>query len=226
MKTLICVPAMDTLHTEFFKSFVGMRRDADTRVLVSQSSLIYDARNNMARQAVKGGFDRILWLDSDMSFEPDLMERLSARLDEGRDFVSALYFTRKAPVRPVVYKECGYFEDKDGAVSPVAVWYDDYPRDTIFEAKAVGFGAVMMTTDCITKVAEQFGLPFSPMLGFGEDLSFCGRASQCGITMWVDSTIKCGHVGIGTITESTFIEQGGMKNDDSGGSENSVTSDN
>lgn len=222
MKTLICIPAMDMLHTEFFKSFVGMRRTENTQVLVSQSSLIYDARNNMARQAVKGGFDRVLWLDSDMSFDPDLMERLAARLDEGRDFVSALYFTRKAPVRPVVYKQCGYFENEDGAVSPVAVWFDEYPRDTIFEVEAVGFGAVMMTTECIKKVAEKFGLPFAPMLGFGEDLSFCGRAQQCGIKMWVDSSIKCGHVGMGTITEKTFIEQGGFKDDNSGSGQTGI----
>lgn len=226
MKTLICIPAMDMLHTEFFKSFIGMRRPSDARVVVSQSSLIYDARNNMARQAVKGGFDRVLWLDSDMSFEPDLMERLSARMDEGRDFVSALYFTRKAPVRPVLYKECGYFEDDDGAVRPVADWYDDYPKDSIFEVAAVGFGAVMMTTDCIKKVADKFGLPFAPMLGFGEDLSFCGRAQQCDVKMWVDSTIKCGHVGMGTVTEDTFIEQGGFKNDYTGCSEDRAPDNN
>ena len=95
MKTLICIPCMDMVHTEFMKSLLAMRRPGETKIVISQSSLIYDARNNMARQAVKGGFDRVMWLDSDMSFEPDLMERLSARLDEGCDFVSGLYFTRK-----------------------------------------------------------------------------------------------------------------------------------
>ena len=208
MKTLICIPCMDMVHTEFMKSLLGMRRVGDTKYTISCSSLIYDARNNMARRAVKEGFDRVLWLDSDMSFEPDLMERLSARLDEGKDFVSGIYFTRKAPVRPVLYKECGYYE-KDGEVSPVAIWYDDYPRDSLFKVEATGFGGVMMTTALIEKVAGKFGLPFAPMLGFGEDLSFCGRVSQVGGEMWVDSTIKMGHVGLGTITEDVYISQKG-----------------
>lgn len=208
MKTLICIPCMDMVHTEFMKSLLGMRRVGDTKYTISCSSLIYDARNNMARRAVKEGFDRVLWLDSDMSFEPDLMERLSARLDEGKDFVSGIYFTRKAPVRPVLYKECGYYE-KDGEVSPVAIWYDDYPRDSLFKVEATGFGGVMMTTDLIKRVADRFGLPFAPMLGFGEDLSFCGRVSQVGGEMWVDSTIKMGHVGLGTITEDVYLSQKG-----------------
>jgi len=219
MKTLICIPCMDMVHTEFMKSLLGMRRVGETKITISCSSLIYDARNEMARRAVREGFDRLLWLDSDMSFEPDLMERLSARLDEGRDFVSGLYFTRKAPVRPVLYKECGYFENDKGEVSPLAVWYDEYPRDTIFEVKATGFGGVMMTTEAVKKVADKFGLPFAPMLGFGEDLSFCGRASQAGVKMWVDSTIKMGHVGLGTITEDIYLQQQGGTNDDPGSSE-------
>lgn len=219
MKTLIAIPCMDMVHTEFMKSLLGMRRVGETKFTISCSSLIYDARNAMARKAVKEGFDRVLWLDSDMSFEPDLMERLSARLDEGREFVTGIYFTRKAPVRPVLYKECGYYEKDGGEVSPVAVWYDDYPRDQIFQIQAAGFGGVMMTTKCIQDVVDRFGLPFAPMLGFGEDLSFCGRYTETGGTMWCDSTIKLGHVGLGTITEDVYLAQRGETNGDTGGSE-------
>lgn len=206
MKTLICIPCMDMVHTEFMKSLMGMRRVGETKITISCSSLIYDARNSMARRAVKENFDRVLWLDSDMSFEPDLMERLSARLDEGREFVTGLYFTRKAPVRPVIYSQCGYYEREEG-VAPIAIWYDDYPKDDIFRIEGAGFGGVMMTVDLIKKVADKFGLPFAPMLGFGEDLSFCGRANQCGAELWCDSTIKMGHVGLGTITEDVYLSQ-------------------
>lgn len=219
MRTLICIPCMDMVHTEFMKSFLAMRRVGETKITISCSSLIYDARNTMARRAVKEGFDRVLWLDSDMSFDPDLMERLSARLDEGKEFVTGLYFTRKAPVRPVIYKECGYYEMEDGAVSPRAVWYDDYPREDLFKIEAAGFGGVMMTVDLINKVAGKFGLPFAPMLGFGEDLSFCGRAIQCGAELWCDSTIKMGHVGLGTITESVYLSQKEDGHGDSGSGE-------
>lgn len=214
MKYLICIPCMDMVHTEFLKSLLQLRKVEETKYTLTCSSLVYDARNTMAKKAITESYDRVLWLDSDMSFEPDLMERLAARLDEGKEFVSGLYFTRKAPVRPVMYEECGYFTDNEGAVKPVAVWYDDYPRDDIFKVKACGFGGVMMTTALIQRVVDKFGMPFAPMLGFGEDLSFCGRVQEVGGEMWVDSTIKLGHVGLGTITESIYLQQKGEKNGD------------
>lgn len=221
MKTLICIPCMDMVHTEFMKCILGMRRVGDTKITISCSSLIYDARNHMAMRAVDEGFDRLLWLDSDMSFEPDLMERLSARLDEGRDYVSGLYFTRKPPILPVIYR--GYCRE-DGV--PVPVWYDNYPRDDVFEVSATGFGGVMMTAECVKKVVDKFGLPFSPMGRFGEDLSFCARLSQAGVKMWVDSTIKMGHVGLGTITEDVYLQQQGGNHDDPGSSEDSAADSN
>lgn len=206
MKTLIAIPCMDMVHTVFLKSLLGMKRIGASAFSLSASSLIYDARNGLAKQAVTEGFDRILWLDSDMDFSPDLMEMLSADLDEGREFVSGLYFTRKAPIKPNIFESCGYFhDDEKDEVTPLAVNYFKYPKDTIFPIAACGFGGVMMTTDLVKRVGEKFGLPFSPILGFGEDLSFCSRARQLGVELYCDSRIKMGHVGLGTITEETYM---------------------
>ena len=211
-KTLIAIPCMDMVHTVFLKSMLGMKQIGETRFALSSSSLVYTARNDLTRRAIEEGFDRILWLDSDMDFQPDLMERLSADLDEGRDLVAGLYFSRKAPVTPITYCKVGYYhsEEKD-EVTPLAVSYDDYPRDQLFEVEGCGFGAVMMTVDLAKKVVEKFGLPFAPILGFGEDLSFCIRARQVGATLWTDSRIKLGHVGQGTITEELYLQQKGVK---------------
>lgn len=205
MRTLVAIPCMDMVHTIFLKSLIGLRRVGDVVYSISASSLIYDARNGIAKQAVIENFDRVLWLDSDMDFEPDLMQRLSARLDEGREFVTGLYFTRKAPIKPNIFESCGYFHDEEKQeVTPLAVNYWEYPKDDIFPIAACGFGGCMMTTDLIKRVGEEFGMPFSPILGFGEDLSFCTRAKQVGAELYCDSSIKMGHVGYGSITESNY----------------------
>ena len=207
MKTLIAIPCMDMVHTVFMKSLLGMKRVGASAYSLSASSLVYDARNGLAKQAVTEGYDRILWLDSDMDFDPDLMERLSADLDDGKEFVSGLYFTRKAPLKPNIFESCGYYHSEEtDEVTPVAVNYWDHPKDQIFPIAACGFGGCMMTTDLIKKVADKFGLPFSPILGFGEDLSFCSRARQIGVEIFCDSRIKMGHVGLGTITEQAYLE--------------------
>lgn len=208
MKTLIAIPCMDMVHTIFLKSLLGLERVGAVQFGLSCSSLVYDARNGLAKQACTEGYDRVLWFDSDMDFEPNLMKRLSARMDEGCELVSALYFKRKAPVKPVVYKEVGYFHsDEKDEVTPIAIPYEDYPKDSLFEIAGCGFGGVMMSVDLIKKVADKFGQPFSPILGFGEDLSFCARVSQLGIKMYCDSSVKMGHVGLGTITEDVYLSQ-------------------
>ena len=147
-----------------------------------------------------------------MDFQPDLLIRLSKTMEEtGADLVSALYFTRKAPVQPVVYKEVGYYHDDErNEVTPHCVSYKDYPRDSVFEIEGCGFGGVLMTVDIAKKVEEKFGVPFSPILGFGEDLSFCLRVSECRGKMVCDSRIKMGHVGLGVISEDVYIQQGAI----------------
>jgi len=205
MKTLVALPCMDMVHTIFLKSLLSMDRIGTCGFAFSCSSLIYDARNQLAKQAVTEGYDRVLWLDSDMDFQPDLLKRLSERMDEGREFVTGLYFKRKAPVKPVIYKDIGCIDNKEKGITPVAVCYEDYPKDSIFTIAGCGFGGVLMSTDLISKVGDKFGMPFSPIMGFGEDLSFCIRASELGIEMYCDSSVKMGHVGLGTKTEETYL---------------------
>ena len=210
MKTLIAIPAMDTVQTIFFKAMLSLDKVGEVGFGLTSSSLVYDARNGLAKRAITEGFDRVLWLDSDMDFEPDLMRRFMADLDEGYEYVSGLFFKRKAPVQPCIYKEVGYYHDENkNEVTPVALCYEDYPRDQIFEIGASGFAGVMMTTELLKKVTDQFGQPFSPILGFGEDLSFCKRVAHVGGKMYCDSRIKMGHVGLGTITEETYLSTRG-----------------
>ena len=211
MKTLIAIPALDSVPTVFFKCYSSMDKVGETGFSVTQSSLVYDARNTLARTAIDQKFDRIFWLDSDMDFQPDLMKRLSADLDEGYEFVCGLFFKRKAPIQPVIYKEVGYYH-KDNEVTPVALCYEDYPKDQIFEVNGCGFGAVMMSVDLVKRVVAEFGAPFSPILGFGEDLSFCKRVTHIGGKMYCDSRIKVGHIGTGVITEEIYLQTRGDNN--------------
>ena len=195
MRTMIAIPALDTVRTEFFSSVCTMRHAGEVQFTVAQSSLTYDGRNLLAAAAIDGDFDRVLWLDSDILFPPDLEERLHADLDAGHEMVSALYFTRKPPLRPVVYKAVEMDRMPDGRQIPRADSWLDYPEETLFPVEACGFGAVMMRTSLLREVRDRYGLPFSPIMGFGEDLSFCMRMREMGRTVWCDSRIRVGHVG-------------------------------
>lgn len=203
MKVMIAMPCMSMVHTQFVASLLQLRVDCDIEFAFTESSLIYDARNQLARKAVEENFDRVLWLDSDMTFSGDIMKKLSKDIDTGIQMVSALYFTRRAPIKPVIYSECGSFEE-NGEVIPKAENYLDYPDGSVFEIAACGFGGVMMTTDLIKRVADEFGLPFSPILGFGEDLSFCAKVGMLGEKVYCDSSVKMGHIGYYCFNEQNF----------------------
>lgn len=204
MKTLVAVPCMDMVQTSFMNSLLRLMSVDETKISFRVSSLVYDSRNLLAGEAVSQGYDRILFLDSDMVFQPDLLIRLSKDMDEGRDYVCGLFFRRKPPYKPVIYKDLHYHRDGlklDMKLEP----YLDYPQNEIFEVAGSGFGAVMMTTELVNKVGDKFGYPFSPEMGFGEDLSFCWRVKQLGIPMYCDSSVRVGHVGMGTISEETYF---------------------
>lgn len=206
MKTLISIPCMDMVHTQFMRSLLQMTKVGEVGFALSSSSLVYDARNTLAKQAVDGGFDRVLWLDSDMDFKPDMFVNLMQDMDDNNlEIVGGIYFSRKEPVVPVVYQKVGYYHDEEqDTVTPCALNYYEYPKDELFPCEGIGFGAVLMTTDLIKKVQDKYGLPFSPILGFGEDLSFCIRARDVGATIMCDSRIKVGHVGLRTYTEEHY----------------------
>ena len=207
MKILLGIPCLEMTHTRFMLNLMGLKRTADTKISITVASLIYDSRNSMAQKAIEGGYDRLMFLDSDMQFNPDLLERLSADMDSGLDYVSALCFMRMLPTKPCIYKNVTYGKNDYGIYhtsDPIL----DYPKDQLFDVEASGFGAVIMNVSLIEEVAKNYGMPFSPMMGFGEDISFCWKAKQLGAKLYCDSRIKVGHLGTYCYGEEDF--EGGI----------------
>ena len=205
MKTLVGIPCMDMVNALFMRSVLGLQLEGQVEFSLAIGSLVYDARNQLAQRACANGFDAVLWLDSDMTFDRDTFMRLKARLDEGAEFVSALAFTRKPPTHPVVYQYIGLDENRTPQATPVM----DYPKEQVFEIAGAGLGCVMMTTSLIDRVGRKFGLPFSPVMGFGEDLSFCLHVQELGVPMFCDSSIKVGHLAYVEVNEELY-KKGGL----------------
>lgn len=195
-KILIAVPCMDLVQASFAQSLASLNKVGQCAVAFNACSLIYDSRNKLAAKAMKDEFDYVLWLDSDMVFSPDILEKLIA---DDKDMVSGLYFRRTTPYTPVIFKDS---ELKDGRL----VWsdYTDYPKGELFKVAGAGFGCVLMKTDMIFDMIGKYGDWFTPLYSSGEDLSFCYRARELGYEIWCDSRIKCGHMSHQMITEDFY----------------------
>lgn len=203
-KTLIAVPAHEMVHARFTESLMNLDKPAGTGFAMITNTLIYTARNLIAQEAVKAGFDRVLWIDSDMIFPPDTLIRLSADLDEGRDLVSALCFTRRETSVPCIHSDLTWEVKPDGWVETNAYIYEDYPRDQVFEVAGCGFGCVMTSAELLKRMIDKYGAPFYPLMGMGEDTTFCFRARQDGEKMYCDSRIKIGHIGSKVFNEENY----------------------
>ena len=196
MKTLIAIPCMDMLPAVFLRSLLTMQIIGEVDYDIVTSSLIYDARNHIIQDALSGSYDYILWLDSDMEIPTETMWKLKIGIEAGFDMMSGLYFKRVHPHGPVIYRSCELVKLEGGKLDPVAEAYEDYPRGQMFEIAACGFGLCMTSMDLVRRVNDQFGLmPFMPVGGFGEDLSFCIRARRAGGRIGCDSSVKAGHIG-------------------------------
>jgi len=199
MKLLIAVPAMDFVHTEFVKCLLDLTNKlkddgTDFEVRIESGTLVYFARDKLATYAITNGFDKILWLDSDMVFNNEIIEDLEF---SGKDFVSGIAHGRRKPYLSCLFKN--YRPD-------VVRWtYEEYPSNT-FEVAACGFAAVLMDVSILKAVMDKHRTCFSPTKLLGEDVAFCDRAREMGYHIYAEPGVRLGHIGHITIYPEDTVQ--------------------
>lgn len=197
---------MDTVPVGFAQSLLWLEKGEGVSVLFRQNSLIYDARNLLSLTAIENNFDRVLWLDSDMMFQPDTLKKLHQDMDRLKaDMVTGIYFKRHDDALPVIYDELDVpGTDESGKPVKHIHEFTTYPRNDTFRVKGCGFGCVLTTTKLLRDVWQAFGPAFAPYTWAGEDIAFCHRVNQLGYDIFCDSSVSCGHIGQFVYTEDYY----------------------
>lgn len=185
MKLLIAVPSGDYLHVQFVKSLTSLLRrlerdGIDYELDIHEGSLVYIARDQLACKAINEGFSHVLWLDSDMVFNDDLLEDLQF---SGEDFVTGICAMRRPPYTPAL------FSDLDTITR-----MDKIPSQATFRVAGCGFACVLILTDILRGVWMKYGTCFNPTDLLGEDTAMCWRAAQMGYQIWAEPAVKVGHL--------------------------------
>lgn len=176
----------DDTEYEFYFSNVG-------RVLTPL------ARERLTEWALKGGVDYMFMIDDDMICPTDLFEKL---IKHKVDIVSALAFMRLPPHRPVIFRVEEGYDAMAHTEYYVPHIVNNYPKDTLLECDAVGFGCALIDMNVIKRMAKPW---FMSTTSSGEDVWFCKRAKDAGARVFMDTSVKLGHIGLPPIiTEEDY----------------------
>lgn len=165
------------------------------------------AREEFAKYVLKLKLDYLFMIDADMICPPNLFEALY-RHDV--DIVAPLAFQRRHPYYPVIYKFRSGWDNvrKERFFSNDTV--KNYPKNTLFECEAVGFGAVLIKKEVLEKMPEPRFMSTCPN---GEDILFCYNArEQAGVKVYCDTSTEIIHLGDPkSIGEKEFEEANDME---------------
>lgn len=158
-------------------------------------------RSLMATQALKEGYEEIIWIDSDMVFNPDDVDKLRSH---NLPLVCGLYpfKSNRGGIAATMVTGCkGLVFGRDGGLTEIR-----WAATGFFYTKREVYDRIERKFDLPLCEDENDGdiLPyFYPMIlhdgerynYMGEDLSFCERARQSGYKIYADTTIRLGHIG-------------------------------
>lgn len=182
---------------------------------------LVEARNKAVQTFLtEGKADWLFWVDTDMGFAPDTIDRLVASADRiERPIVAALCFSQRelhpdgmggwrCQATPTIYDWVQAGEQQGFAVN----W--DYPRDGLVRCAGTGSAAILIHRSVFEKIAAKFGPIWYnrvPNRSMGEitseDLSFCMHAGAAGIPVHVDTSVKTTHQKLLWLGEPDFEQQ-------------------
>lgn len=158
-------------------SIVNTRKYEFAFVIAAEGYTIAENRIFIVSQAQKQECTHILFIDDDMVFPADTLDRLLAHEVE---IVGVNSHSRKLPLKSTVLF--------DG---------EELPKD-LFEAITVGGGVLLVDMKVFSKIEMPwFGFKTNEvgMITMGEDAWFCEKAQYAGYKIWCDPTLSIGHIG-------------------------------
>lgn len=190
MKVTIASPVYGGFNPETTKCLLELVANGgyDFHIVIAEDGYtIAENRNYIAVQACNNNSDYVLMIDSDMTFESDLLDRLIANQ---KDICGVAYHPRAETGQIIKYLDethCVRLADTD-----------DPKYKQTFECHATGTGIILIKCDVFRKMKRPwFAFEFydTGQCKKGEDWYFCEKAKEYNIKTFADPTIPVGHIG-------------------------------
>lgn len=155
-------------------------------------------RDSAMSQALRDGFTHVLFLDADMVWPSNVLERMLRHHAAG--IVGGLYFLKAPPFSPVAFPE---IVESVGDVDFYS-YLEDY-ADALVPVQVLGMGCTLIPVAVLGRIGPRpwFSYQDDPegWPRVSEDVPFCKRAREAGVPILLDPTVKCGHVTVDVIDE-------------------------
>lgn len=149
---------------------------------------VFVERNELVRMALEGGYDKVLFVDSDVMVPLDAVSNM---LETGKDVVMGFVPMKNTKTgHSAVYRH-GSFFDKDNRYTMDEAKALDGPVDV----KGGGFGCVMVDCRIFSEMQPPWFVYSESQAGIrrGEDLHFCYKAADMGVRIFADPRVVCKH---------------------------------
>lgn len=196
VKVAIGLPSGDLLHADFALSLVNLcihsiSRGVHVAIINQKSSVVEISRNQIVQEAEKVGADYLLWLDSDMVFPAQTLQRL---LSHQKDIVCVDAVRRREPITQVLTG----MDNK-----PLQHKKDPDAKDPLVEVKGGTCAVQLIKMDVYAKLPQpHFLVTYNEKNGqfLGEDYYFSNKARTAGFKILCDAYLSAyiGHVGVKT----------------------------
>jgi hypothetical protein len=199
-KCVVLVPVGSHIESECAQALSVLEARGYPVRRVSGYAAIDQGRSQMASDALRDGYEELLWIDSDIGFDPDDVDRLRSH---ELPIVSAIY--PKKGVRALASYLLPETERVQFGVG-----------GGLLEIKYAATGFLLTHRRVYTAMQEQCELPvcnqrfgrlvvpyFLPLIVpdesghwyLGEDFAFSERARRCGFVVMADTRIRLSHIG-------------------------------
>jgi len=176
MKLAIGVPLVtEWIPAPFWYAFENLKKPIGYELITVTGALTPLAREAIVQKAIKKQCTHLLFLDADMTFNPDAYERLAK---QNKDIISGKFFSRYHPHNP-----CAWIHDK-----PVNI-------QVLSKVDYAGLAFTLINLDIFKKIPKQwFDFSIEKNHIVGEDVAFHIKARQYGFDAWVDPEVDVGHL--------------------------------
>ena len=204
-KLAIALPLTDDkVYASFLDSFILLDKPSYTYLRPQFPGNIDAIRNNLVTQALDENCTHLFLTDTDQTLPTNTLIKL---ISHNLDIVTAKVHRRYPPFDPILMRW------DDEAKQYYSVADDEWVNKDLVEVDATGAACMLINMDVFRKIPapwfkfdiNEHGKPV------GEDIYFCKQLKKAGYKIFVDTSIKVGHLANLIVTEGTYNLYKGLK---------------